>query len=226
MGVETFAPEDMFTVRIFSRLKSNLALPWSNTFEFRAHADGDVVDLDALADVCAAFIAGLSYNLVEVFRYTISTWVPDSHPYDPFAFKDGIPTVTDGQRIPGINQLLGYQGVWAIDKEAYYGRLGKLYLRCAITEADVNGTGGTLTWTDATTMRNLLIDTLDGSGMNDYIYSTAGATGKLWWSLIGLPKGVATPQHRNIKAVTLGKPALVKMDHRWYNRAEPPGQPA
>ncbi len=135
MSVENPTSGEVFTVRSY---KQYLATQWANTYEIRCTDDdaerSDLVNA-ALAIVNAE--RAIHLNFVNFFRAVISTYQPDSRPYNPSSFTT-IDFSLQGQvSSSGSNSLPLTTCVFA-RFTAEGGRSGKRFYRGCLTEGDVD----------------------------------------------------------------------------------------
>src|SRR5215471_1179799 len=101
MSVLTYAEGDLFVVRITKSLTTNPDNKWANSYEFKALAIGSEGPLLVLAEAIVEFEAAISFENVIFDRALISTWAPDSVPYDPTTFISTTLTATGGVTLAG-----------------------------------------------------------------------------------------------------------------------------
>lgn len=144
----------LYTARVFSSRADQPDVEWNNSFELSSgEAPFDSAELENHATNLNAFIATLSLSTVIVKRVVISTWVPDSEPYNP----DNLKTVdffTVGAASPGSEEKEATDTVLKLKRSVDYGRSGKLELRYCLTDSMVDTNSGTpaLTSTGRTTL--------------------------------------------------------------------------
>jgi hypothetical protein len=131
---------DVFTVHVIKHLKANPLLEWSNTYDFKVlDATSGTLFTDAV-EGCLAFEVGITLNTVHFSEVRLSTFLPDSKPYNPEAFMS-IAQDVDGTVAPTADVLpIGY--AWLIERLTSVGRVGKLFLRGGLAEDGVNSAGG------------------------------------------------------------------------------------
>lgn len=148
--------------------------PWVNSYEVVTNgtiaspapldeAPGEVLLLRNLAGKIAAFETAFHLNTTYINRVTVSTWVPDSTPYNGNELVT-VPISANGLREQLLGQeALGLDDTLYVRKTPQTGELGKIMYRGVLLELDsivnaqgiktLNGSspianGGSL-WTDA-----------------------------------------------------------------------------
>ena len=133
MSVENPAQGEVFTVRSY---KQYSGVPWANTYEIRCTADdatrSDLVDA-ALAIVNAE--RNIHWTGVNFYRVVVSTYQPDSRPYNPSAFTTVDLSLQGNVSLTGDVIPLS-QCVFA-RFTAEGGRSGKRFYRGCLAETDV-----------------------------------------------------------------------------------------
>ncbi len=218
-GVESYDPGAMFIFRTWKHDTAEPDFEWTNAYEVKADMAGDAGFLSILGVALLDFEKFLHGTTIEFSRTTISTWVPDSHPYDPLNFLvTEHPSGTLGTQ--NILLPLPLRVAWAMKRTTPYGRSGKLYLRGCLGEGDVNKGIQGYSLTDPAAMALRVNAAIGDAGLNDYLGEVV--INGLGLSLIGLPKGVVAPQVRRVWGILSHGVVDVQMNHRWFNRAVAP----
>ena len=203
MPVNNILANEVFTVRIYKRLEGQ---EWANSYEVQA--------TDASSDptisigLLRTWLVGLerSIHLTDVFfdRITISTYQPDSQPYDPTRFVS-FPIFEQGQRARS-GDALSLAICLFVRREPGFGRAGKLLYRGALQEADVAGYRSGLLTASTNALQNAI--------------NTARNARPQFWRLV-MASGTPTPQdvrevlNLRVSALTVVK----KLDNRYFDRA-------
>jgi len=156
-----------------------------------------------------AFEAALLLNTGVIDLLTISTWAEDSHPYNPESFVT-IPQSVTGQRTIGTQQSLDLRVTWFLKRQVESGRIGRIFLRNSLVEEDVQSFAGTYALSDPATRQGALEEAIDGSGIST---NFADSLSEPKLALIGA--GQVT---RELTNITSGGVALVKLNHKYFNR--------
>lgn len=201
---------ESFIFRIRKALVNSPQVKWFNTYEARFTAAGTQADLDSLGDGLVAFEAALLLNTGVIDQLTISTWAEDSHPYNPESFVT-IPQEVTGQRTIGTQQSLDLRIAWFLKRQVNSGRIGRIFLRNSLVEEDVQSFAGTYALSDPATRAGALDEAIDGAGLGTN-FSGGLAQPKL--ALIG--DGQVT---REITNITSGGVAVIKLNHKYFDRA-------
>lgn len=137
-------------ISIFKAWNARTARQWVNTYEAVERADPSISDADpldfvGLADALVTFEQAIHLVPVYFHRYVISTWLPDSDPYDPAALY------THPLSVQGLRALTGttleltaepLQMVALATRNATTGKPGRMMYRGALNESEVEQAGG------------------------------------------------------------------------------------
>lgn len=214
--VISFDPGDNFIFRTFKYLTSNPSLPWSNAYEVTATNEGTILQLQALADALGAFESALYADVVQIPRVVVSTWEPDSHPYNPETLF-----VRELYNVMGTREvadLLPLRVTLQVQRACLYGRSGRLYLRGVLGESMVNQFGGNWALTSPVVVQQLVSDALTESGLAGYL---SGGQGELAIACIAWKPNMSSVVIRQVTNFVAHNVADVQMNHRWYNREIP-----
>jgi hypothetical protein len=203
MPINNITQGEVFTVRIYKRLEGQ---EWANSYEVQAtDASSDpVVSIGNLR----IWLVGLerAIHLTDVFfdRITISTYQPDSRPYDPTRFVS-FPIFQAGQRARSGDALTLAICLF-VRRETNFGRSGKLLYRGVLQENDVAGYRSGLLNTSITALQGAL--------------DTAWSARPEFWRLV-MASGVPLPTSVR-EVINLGVsaiPVVKKLDNRYFDRA-------
>jgi hypothetical protein len=203
MPINNIVQGEIFTVRIYKRLEGQ---EWANSYEVQAtdNSSDPTISIGNLRN----WLVGLerAIHLAEVFfdRITISTYQPDSQPYDPTRFVS-FPIFLPGQRARSGDALTLAICLF-VRRETNFGRSGKLLYRGVLQEGDVAGYRSALLTASITTLQNAI--------------NTAWSARPAFWRLV-LASGTPTPTDVR-EVVNLGVSAFTtvkKLDNRYFDRA-------
>ena len=116
-------------IRVYKRAVGNPEFVWVNTYE--AWCLAPPTSFGAYATMLDAFVAAeATFHLpsVEFIRATVSTWAPDSRPYDPQAFLVNEYGDTFGQNVVSSDPM-PRNVVLSVRRHAVSGRSGRLFYR-------------------------------------------------------------------------------------------------
>lgn len=211
--VLTFAIDDKFIFRIFQHPVLDENLSWSNTYEFKARASGTIQDLEDILDKLFSFHTKMSDANTVTYRGTVSTWVPDSHPYNPESFftKEYPPTIGLRNNVTPLPPRVTLQ----LKRDTVVGRPGKLFMRGFLDEVDVEYGPEGYSLKDAPAIASEVAGYITSAGLAEIF---AGGGGKLQLVLIGQPKDSNIVYIVDVQALVVRGVTDVQLTHRWYNR--------
>jgi len=210
MSVLAFEMGDLFTVRIIKHLTTNPFNKWANSYEFKAYSSSSEALLTSLLQSVVRFEVAIHHNVVQFDHMVISTWAPDSVPYDPESFVS-VPLVQVGNVGPG-SDLLGLNQCASIARVPTSGRFGHIFYRGALTEADVEAPAGRTTFGDLSGYQDTINDALTSSGLDDLLGNPpAEDIGMVMVNKDGT-------QVRPVLTLTVKGVSTVPLDHAWFNR--------
>jgi len=213
MPVSSYAADDLFVFRVIKRLATNPDRSWANTYEFRAVAAGSEDELLALGTALALFESKMSLTWVEYTRLIISTWAPDSVPYNPEAFISTSLTLS-GVKTPTSDQQPLTMAL-SVARQVASGRFGHIFLRGVLQETDTVAPAGKSILTSRPIYQGLLNTAQDDAGLLDYI-GLAPSAG-LQMVMVGKTDAEVRPViNLAVQGVT-----QLPVDHTWYNRTVP-----
>lgn len=213
-GKEGSKSMPMYTVRVFKAWGSrDSAMRWVNNYEVQSAAttpDGLAATAAAIADAERQ----LHHQNVQYLQATVSTWTPDSKPYNPLAFTT-IPLSSVGAVVNASPQnVLDLNVAFFVKYRTATGRGGKRFYRGCLFEADVE-TSGNLRWILSTAslfnagqsifsaFRTAMLPFLAGGANTDKIV-LAGAS--------------STSVQRVVTDVVPGGVVVNRHDHRYFDR--------
>lgn len=214
MSVITFDTGDKFIFRVFESVSQNMQDHWSTTFEAVAESPGGLADLQTLGTKLVGLVQGMTGSFVSLPQYSISTWEPDAQPYNPETFYVAPAGALVGSRT--MTAPLGLDVCLLIKRKTYVGRSGRIFLRGALDEADVERQGTRFVLTDQSTMQDNLDAIVDALNLADYF---TGGIGILLLSTIGISLGALTPHTMGVTGLEVNGVSINKMNHRWYDQA-------
>jgi hypothetical protein len=210
-------PSTNWTIRIFKSWGSNdLSRAWANNYEVNTTQALNPPDLQPVVDTLVAAEKTIHMNNIQFIQATISTWEPDSKPYNPLSFLT-VPLAGTGSSTPNAgDDMLDSNVTLMIRYQATTGRSGRRFYRGLLTEAAVNSTSqgyfqliGGAAWgptgTIITNVRTQLAPLLPGGN----------GIGKLM--LMYAKPGVSSVQ-RAVTAVALGGVVINRRNHRYFDR--------
>lgn len=131
----------VFTIRVFKSWGARDATRrWVNSYEV---SSVDPTDPPALVDTALQIVnaeRAIHLQSVQFLEATISTWSPDSHPYDPTSFYTVELTGTggrDGGDGAGNPTALDSNVCYVMKRQVTGGLNGKLFYRGCLVEGDV-----------------------------------------------------------------------------------------
>jgi len=206
-----------FIIRVFKGWNTTLIeRAWSNSYEIMS-AETDPTVLFSAAEAIVDAEKQIHLNNVNFLQYTISTWEPDSHPYDPLTFTT-VPLVDIGLRGggAGITTGLDYNICLVVKRGAHTGRVGRLFYRGCLLETDVRMGGD----------GRFIIDPADTSAFAaafaNYQTEMAPVMPILpgnQLALIGEVKGLpGTITRRPVTVLTLGGVTINKRNHKYFDK--------
>jgi hypothetical protein len=214
MSVTGYESGDQFTIRVTKFHQLNPDNKWANSYEFQAEAAGAEDELLTLGQAVVEFEAALHRNVVIFDRILISTWQPDSKPYNPEVFISSTLTAvggrgTDADNLP-LNQTL------AVARIAGFGRFGHLFYRGVLDEEDVSAPAGKQVLDDRAGIQTMIDAAIVSSGLEDYL----GATSTRVLKMVMISADGA--QSRDIIQLRAQGVSAVPQDHAWFNRTTTP----
>jgi len=210
MSLLAFTTDDRFRITIVKYHEANPDRKWANNYEAVATNDGVTTDLTTLGLALVEYEKDLHYSYVVFDRLRISTWEPDSVPYDPSNFVS-LPLSATGDRSAEFTSPLAINICWNVTRVPLTGRFGHLFYRGCLAEEDVESPSGKATLASPVTMSGILQDAITDNSLGDYL---GGGGTILDLSMINSDGTQIRPiSNFNSRGV-----ATVSFDHAWFNR--------
>jgi len=215
-SVLTFSAGDKFMVRHFLDLGSVSGPQWSNTMEVKAMDGGDLTDLQLFAARCLQVYQAMTDRAVRFARYTISTWEAEGVPYDPEHFYAEVLSNTLGSR--ALDNPLDLGVCLVLARNAQVGRTGRIWLRGALDETDVELEGGRFKLSDQGEIQGLLDAALTTSNLGLHF---VGGAASLRCHMFGSRVVFNVPQYWEspITGLEVHGVSLLPVKHKWYNQS-------
>lgn len=207
-----------FTIRVFKAFRSRaIERAWSNSYEIVTGESGPA-DLTDIAGSIVTAERAIHLTDVEFLQYTISTWAPDSHPYNPASFLTvGLSVTGNRGNVPPPNtNALDYNVCFVVKRNAATGRTGRLFYRGCLLETDVEmgGDGRFTMSTGSGLLQGGAQFTPYLAALSSYLGVTGAGPGL---ALIGVSG--ATTHRRFIGSLSSGGVTVNKKNHRYFDRA-------
>ena len=214
MTVLDYDTGQRFIIRTIKYHQSNPSNKFANSYELQATEGGDGDVLQAAASSIVLFEQTMMLNVIRFDHMIISTWEPDSKPYDPAVFMS-IP-VSGGGAQSAASDPLALTSCVSVARVAASGRFGHLFYRGWLKEGDTAAPAGKTILTDPTAFNSTLQGAVDSSGFGDYI----GTESVAGMRLVMVNKSGSQTRVVN-SLVTVGVTQL-PIDHAWFNRTTAP----
>ncbi len=207
MSIEFPGPNEVFTIRIY---KEYSGIQWANTYEFRVRDENPITytQLLTVANTIAATETAFHLSYVNFPRIVVSTYVPDSEPYNPNAFVTFYPVGLTGTRtiVGGLSEAMPLHVAVYARFNAVTGRSGRKFYRGVLTESDCSFSGNTYV------LRPLAVSEVENP-LNNLLAGLAGL------GQIVLARG--TPVPTNIRAVgsvqVSNRAAIRQVNNRYFD---------
>jgi hypothetical protein len=203
MPINNITQGEVFTVRIYKRLEGQ---EWANSYEVQATEDSSdpTIPIGNLRTWLVGLERSIHLTDVSFDRITISTYQPDSRPYDPTRFVS-FPIFQQGQRARSGDALTLAICLF-VRREVNFGRAGKLFYRGVLQEGDVAGYRSALLTASITALQGAL--------------NTALGARPGFWRLV-MASGVPLPTNvREVINLGVSETTVVKkLDNRYFDRA-------
>ena len=214
MTVLSFAVGDAFTIRVVKYHANNPDRKWTNSYEAKAIVTGGETELLALGTTIVDFEKTLHYDVIVYSSLLISTWEPDSVPYNPSAFIS-TPLTGTGARSAAGGDIEPLNVCMNVLRVTPTGRFGHLFYRGWLGEGEVSAPAGKAILTARATEQTNLDAAISSSGLDTYMGS--GAT-PLQLVMVGTDPAAA----RGLLGLSIGGVSVVPFDHAWINRTPAP----
>lgn len=119
----------LFTVRTFKSRVGQPETTWANTYEYEVLAPMNYALGDQLSGAILAAEMNMHHDVVQFDRVTVSTWLPDSAPYDPTALYTYSGAGLVGLRVTPLDDNEVLDTVLWVKRIATSGRNGRLFFR-------------------------------------------------------------------------------------------------
>lgn len=213
MSVESYAAGDLFTMRVVKSLSTNPADKWVNSYEVGATLAGSTDELLALGVKLVTFERSLTLNTVQFIQLIISTWEPDSKPYDPAAFISSPLSLVGNNN--ALSDPLPLSACLSLTRVAASGRFGHIFLRGVLQDGDVSAPAGKYRLNSIGAFNGRLADAITDSGLADTF--TLAGDGKFRLVMVGKLAASARP----VVGLVVQGVSQVPSDHAWFNRTKP-----
>lgn len=212
--VTDYADGARFVVRTRKHLLEQPSVKWFNTYEFRSTSAGGYADITDLARVVSDFEQDVMYNFAVVDQTSVSSWEPDSHPYNPLAFAI-FPMEKLGENPLGVRVPTSLRETVYLSREVEGGRVGKLFLRACLATEDVIGGGPDWTLASPVPIQADVNAALTSSGLS--LYLSGIESPQFGMCLLG-----DSGETRFISNLIVRGCVDVKMNHKYFDRAPTP----
>lgn len=209
MSYEEPGAAESFVIRVRKSIISQPSVHWYNTYECRFHDLGSSEDLDSLAAGLVVYESNLLLDIYRIDQYTISTWLPDSHPYNPTSFVT-VPQNVQGEKVLGVTPPADLRTCLFVKRIVESGRIGRLFHRGFYRRDELNSNGVEWFDPDPSLTESVIDDAIAAGGLRT---NFEGAGGNPWLALIG--SGQVT---RFIQDLTFGGVTQVKLNHKYFDR--------
>lgn len=214
MTVLNFDIGDLFIIRTIKHLATNPDQKWANSYEVRADNAGDGGMLLTLASAIVLFESTMSLQTVRFDRSLISTWQPDSRPYNPATFMS-IPLTASGAAAAATDPLPLSQCL-SVARVPLSGRFGHIFYRGWLKEGDVSAPAGKPILVDPAALQGTVQAALDTSELASYF----GLDNRSGLSLVMVEAN--GEDWRNINDLVVQGVSQLPTDHAWFNRTPAP----
>lgn len=195
---------------------------WVNTYELASDSALAPAMATSILNALAAAESNLYFNNVRFLTATLSTWTPDSDPYNPNSFFT-LELSGGGARAGGVD-ILDSNVCLVIKKQADLGRSGRLFYRGALAEGDVEvgGDGRFRIAATSPVAAGGAVMTSYMSAMAPFLSGNVGGADNLTLRLIGqstTSQGVVVTHDRAVTALKVGGVTINRRNHRYFDRA-------
>lgn len=206
MSILTPVAGERFLLKLFKYWEGQFDREWVNNYFLVAMEDCAQSDLIAASDAIATYEFNLHDSRITWSRGTISTYVPDSDPYDGNEYFT-VPYSSVGIRTPGLlGDILPLTDVRFVRLTPSSGRSSLLGYRGSIYEGEVNADSGHREFDSPSTQASLVAAAV-ATGVDDHL---PGGT-----SPIHLCSGSVST--RAITSITSARPGHLPMKHKHFN---------
>lgn len=209
MPVTSYDVGDRFIFRVFKALGANPDNVWVNNYEAVALVAGAEGALLTMGNALVTFEKQFHHDAVQFQRLVISTWEPDSVPYDPAAFISV--SLSGNGNVGPVTDLVSLDKALSVARVCAFGRVGHLFYRGVLEEAEVSSPAGKSVLTSRAAIQEKIDDALAAASMEDYLGPEAV---NLQISMINADGD----QVRQVVGLSVAGVATIKTDHLWFNR--------
>lgn len=210
MSVTTTTAGDLFIFRVTKYHQLNPDRKWANSYEFKVIEGSTEGSLLTLGAVLVNFESKLHLASTVFDRLLVSTWQPDSVPYDPETFIStsltAIGTNPSGSNPIGLTQPL------TVVRSAPTGRSGHLFYRNVLTEDIVSSPAGKTILDSRSDLQTLINGALTASGLEAYIGEPPDEGLQL------VMVNADGTQVRPVIQLRAQGVTTLPLDHKWFNR--------
>lgn len=203
---------EAFRVRTEFYHQTNPAKKYSVNNTVICAANTVLAELTDLTSVLATFFANICYNPMVISRTVVSTFVPDTSPYQGDEFYVNEHNL-QGLRILGGKMLLPLKIAMFISKQIATGRSGKMFLRGALAEEDVEFGQELFAPSGIANLDGVVEDAVSISGISSYFYASESSLKLCVGTNAGViinPRLVENFEFKGIRSVSV--------NHRYYDQ--------
>lgn len=215
-----------YTISIFKAWGArDAASRWVNSYEIQSTGlSPSAAELLTISGDLVAAERAFHLSSVQFLESRISTWAPDSHPYNPNAFT-AVALSGTGARVAGTDDPLDINVSLFVKFAAATGRAGRRFYRGVLVEGDVAVSGNLRATPVGTSIANVV--TALKTALTPYLSSGTSANGKLvmigrYLVSKGPPPVYTDPDTRFVSDIVMGGVVINRHDHRFFNRAPTP----
>lgn len=200
MSVQNPQNGEVFSIRTYKRASG---YSWANTYEIRVFADGlTTSDLANAAIAITNAERQFHFTFVNFYKTVVSTYVPDTRPYNPVNFTT-LTLSLYGQRGPGGSQLLPLTTCVFARFGTEVGRPGKRFYRGCLHEGDVDG---------------VLVSHFIAQGTRDAIEAALGQIVGVFAPSIELVTARGTPSPTDVRRIVFVNVSELSVNRKLDNR--------
>ena len=205
MALRNIAQGEVVTVRIYKQFGGYL---WANNYEVAAttNVPDPVVALQELADRLVALERSIHLRGVFIDRVTISSYAPDSQPYDPDTLAT-FPYTLEGLRNYN-GEAVPLELCLFVRRNTNFGRDGRLLYRGCLSEGDIT----------APSFRSLLTSAARSSFQSILDTWQQQGPGSVWVLVMASGTPNPTSIRRVISLQASEKVVVKKFNNRYFRR--------
>lgn len=199
---------EQFTLRIKKVHSARPDTPWYNSYELVNNTAATLGELHTACLNIVEFEQELHRQTTVFTQYTLSSWEPDSDPYNPDVFVT-VPLTRTGA-VSALDQAESLETCWRVAWQPVTGRVGfRLYRNC-LSEGDVTAPAGRKIFENGAAMGLRLLNAVSDANIGPYFN---GGPGDVHFAML------SATSIRLIVGVNLGGITLKKLDNRHFDRA-------